>query len=219
MMTEERIKRFKEVASRRQPNLTVILENVHDQHNIGAVLRSADSVGMKEIFVLYSEPELSIKNIVLGKRTSSGARKWVDVHFYTDLKACFEHVRSNYDLILSTHLEGEPKSIYDLDLTQSVALLFGNEHDGVSEEALKHSDGNFIIPQMGMVQSLNISVACAVTLYEAFRQRLEKGFYHDNKPLPEIEQQALFEEYVKRHESKATRKKAFNQDWRKNVEE
>lgn len=218
-MTPERENRFREIASRRQHNLTVILENVHDQHNIGAVLRTADSVGIKEIFVLYSEPELAVKNIVLGKRTSSGARKWVDVHFYTDLKACFEHVRENYDLVLSTHLDEEPKSIYDIDLTQSVALLFGNEHDGVSKEALKHSDGNFIIPQMGMVKSLNISVACAVTLYEAFRQRDAKGFYTENKPMAEAAQNALYEEYAKRHESKATRKKAFNQDWRENVEE
>ncbi len=218
-MTPEREKRFREIASRRQPNLTVILENVHDQHNIGAVLRSADSVGLKEIFVLYSEPELSVKNIVLGKRTSSGARKWVDVHFYTDLEACFKHVRENYDLILSTHLDEEPKSIYDIDLTQSVALLFGNEHDGVSKEALKHSDGNFIIPQMGMVKSLNISVACAVTLYEAFRQRNDKGMYTNQKPMPEGDQMALYEEYLRRNESKLTRKKAFNQDWRGIVEE
>lgn len=218
-MTPERIKRFKEIASRRQSNLTVILENVHDQHNIGAVLRTADSVGLKEIFVLYSEPDLAVKNIVLGQRTSSGARKWVDVHFYTDLEACFEHVKKNYDVILSTHLDEKPKSVYELDLTQSVALLFGNEHDGVSEEALKHSDGNFIIPQMGMVKSLNISVACAITLYEAFRQRDNKGFYDENKPLPNAEQEALYEEYVKRHESKLTRRKVFNQDWRGIVDE
>jgi tRNA (guanosine-2'-O-)-methyltransferase len=218
-MTPEREKRFKTIASRRQHNLTVILENVHDQHNIGAVLRTADSVGLKEVFVLYSEPQLSVKNIVLGQRTSSGARKWVDVHFYTDLEACFEHVRKNYELILSTHLDETPKSIYDIDLTQSVALLFGNEHDGVSKEALKHSDGNFIIPQMGMVKSLNISVACAVTLYEAFRQRNTKGMYTDHKPMPEDAQDALYQEYKKRHESKLTRKKVFNQDWRGIVEE
>jgi tRNA (guanosine-2'-O-)-methyltransferase len=217
-MTPERTQRFKEIASIRQSNLTIILENVHDQHNIGAVLRTADSVGIKEIFVLYSEPELSVKNIVLGQKTSSGARKWVDVHFYTDLEACFKHVRENYEVILSTHLDEKPRSIYELDLTQSVALLFGNEHDGVSEAALNHSDGNFIIPQVGMVKSLNISVACAVTLYEAFRQRQEKGFYDENKPMSIEEQEALYEEYERRHVSKATRKKVFNQDWEENVD-
>ena len=212
-MTEERTERFKKVAAQRQNNLTIILENVHDQHNIGAVLRTADSVGIKEIYVLYSEPELAVKNINLGKRTSSGARKWVDVHFFTETKACFEKVRQNYSTILSTHLDENPTSLYELDLTQSVALLFGNESDGISAEALSYSDGNFIIPQMGMVKSLNISVACAITLYEALRQREKKGFYDDNKPMPPKEQEALFQEYAARHESKLTRKKAYNQDY------
>lgn len=201
-MVEKRRQLFKKVISRRQTSITVVLENVHDQHNIGAVMRTCDSIGIMEIFVLQSNPLYHASNITLGKRTSAGARKWVDVHFYTDPEKCFKHIRRKYDKVYATHLDAEAKDVYDLDLTESVALLFGNEQEGVSTEALAHCDGNFIIPQMGFVQSLNISVACAVTLYEAYRQRAEKGFYAENAPLDTEQQEALFKDYEERHKAK-----------------
>lgn len=204
-MTPERAAKFRRVASRRQPNLTVILENVHDPHNIGAVLRTCDSVGIKEIFVLYSEPQLNREHLELGKQSSSGARRWVDVHFYTNTKACFDHVKKNYQHIFSTHLSENAVSVYELDLCASVALLFGNERDGLSEEALGFSDGNFLIPQIGMVESLNISVACAVTLYEAFRQRKNEGYYKDNLLMKEQEIEQLFQHYARIHDTKDKR--------------
>ncbi|MFK7934614.1 MAG: TrmH family RNA methyltransferase, partial [Saprospiraceae bacterium] len=206
-ITDKRRAKFEQVVQRRQPNLTVIIENVHDFHNIGAVLRSCDSVGIMEIFVLYSDAHLTKNHLALGKRSSGGARKWVDVHFYTDVDACFEHVKSKYPTILATHLTTESKDLYELDLTQPVALLFGNEHKGVSEAALAYTDGNFTIPQMGMVESLNISVACAVTLYEAMRQRKEAGFYDKNTPLSDGEKAELFTEYRQRHEDRLKPKK------------
>jgi len=130
----------------------------------------------------------------------------VDVNFYTKIEPCFEHLRKNYDVVLATHLDEDAKSLFELDLTQSVALLFGNEHEGVSKEALALCDGNFIIPQVGMVQSLNISVACAVSIYEAKRQRLEKGFYTTNPPLTSDEQNLLYKDYARRHEMKIKNK-------------
>ena len=199
-MTPERKERFEKVVAQRQFDLTVILENVHDPHNIGAVLRSCDSVGIHEIFVLYTDKSLTEENLIVGKRSSSGARKWVDVHYFTDSKKCFKEVKKRYQKVFCTHLDNDAKDLYNLDLTQSVALLFGNEHEGVSEESLQFCDGNFIIPQMGMVKSLNISVACAVSLYEAARQRTEKGFYTFNPSRNESQREALLEEYIKRHE-------------------
>lgn len=196
-MNPNRLEKIKEVVKKRQNNFTVILEDVHDLHNLGAVMRSADSVGIQEVFVLYKET--NPKKIKLGKRTSAGARKWLDVHFYTDAKACFEHVRRKYDKIYCTHLAEDAKEVYDLDLTESVALLFGNEHKGVSESSLAEADGNFIIPQVGMVQSLNISVACAISLYEGYRQRKAKGFYDTNSPQSETQQTALLNHYFEKH--------------------
>ncbi len=199
-MTPERRERFREVALRRQRGLTVILENVHDDHNIGAVLRSCDAAGLRHIFVLHTEEGLRRKNVQLGKRTSAGARRWVDVHFYRDAPACFAHVRQECHFIFGTHLGTNSVSLHELDFTQNIALLFGNERDGLTEEVLSYCDGNFLIPMMGMTRSLNISVACAVTLYEAMRQRQVKGMYGENNPFPESERAALFEEYLRRHE-------------------
>ncbi len=198
-MNPRRAEKFRRVVSQRQTNLTVIMENVHDTHNIGAVLRSCDSVGVCEIFVLNTEPELIRKQVKIGKRTSMGTRRWVDVHLYTDAADCFKHVRSRYNTILATHLTKSAKSLYELDLTQSIALLFGNERDGLSTEALSYADGNFTIPQWGMAESLNISVACAVTLYEASRQRQINGFYTDNPTLNSESEQALLDDYHQRH--------------------
>ncbi len=195
----DRYDKIKELAARRQPDLTVVLENVHDPHNIGAVLRTCDSVGIKEIYVLYTDPDLARHFIAVGKRSSAGARKWVDVHLFTDAKACFEKVKTQYRHLWSTHLSADACSVYDLDLADSVALIFGNEHLGLSELALSYSNGNFIIPQMGMAQSLNISVACAVSLYEAYRQRQVKGYYDQHPDMSPEARKALLDDYLARH--------------------
>lgn len=174
----ERDKKLKNAAANRQHDLTVILENVHDPHNIGAVLRSCDAVGISEIFVI-SEKIAAIKSEKkIGKNSASGSRKWVKVHYFEDTTTCLKEVRKKYKFIFGTHLDSNSTSLYDLDLTASVALMFGNEHLGLSEEAVKGMDGNFTIPQVGMVQSLNVSVACAVSIFEAMRQRLVSGHYN-----------------------------------------
>lgn len=177
-MTKEREEKIKRVISKRQPDLTVIFENVHDPHNISAVMRTCDSVGIKEIFVLYTHNNKMTK---LGKKSSASALKWLEVNYFYDTEECFSDVRKKYNKIFSTRLTAQATSLYELNLTESVALVFGNEHEGVSELASSLSDGNFLIPQVGMIQSLNISVACAVTLYEAFRQRMKAGFYNSTR--------------------------------------
>jgi tRNA (guanosine-2'-O-)-methyltransferase len=173
-MTEDRQKRIESVLSRRQENITVVLENVFDPHNISAVMRSCDAVGVQEIYVLNTRVPWQKK---WGFRSSRSATKWLTVHQFTDLQECFVQVRSRYSSILTTHLATDSVSLYNLDLTQSVALVFGNEQMGVSEEVRALADGNFVIPQVGMILSLNISVACAVTLYEAYRQKNAAGHY------------------------------------------
>ena len=206
-MTEKRLEKIKDVAKKRQGDLTVVLNNVHDPHNIGAVLRTCDSVGIKEVYVLYNDDRLSEKNINLGKRAASSARKWVDVYMYTDVDKCMKDIKGKYDTIFGTHLSSESVSLYDLDLSKSVALVFGNEHAGISDEVLEFLDGNFIIPQVGMVQSLNISVSVAVSLYEALRQREKTNMYKENKTMSRSQQSALIEDYIARHENKYKGKK------------
>lgn len=177
-MTPERKEKLTAVLNKRQNDITVVLENVFDPHNISAVMRTCDAVGVQELFVLNTRIPRHKK---WGARSSSSAAKWLTVHQYTDLNECVQVLRRRYRNILTTHLSGDAKSLYRLNLTEPVALVFGNEHAGVSEEMLAVADGNFIIPQVGIIRSLNISVACAVTLYEAYRQKEQAGHYEQPK--------------------------------------
>jgi tRNA (guanosine-2'-O-)-methyltransferase len=177
-MTTERQKKIESVLAKRQNNLTVVLENVFDPHNISAVMRSCDAVGIMEIYVLNTKIPRHTK---WGERSSSSAHKWLTVHQHSNISECLQELKKKYEKILTTHLSSDAVSLYEADLTEKVALVFGNEHDGVSEELRTLCDGNFIIPQVGMIRSLNISVACAVTLYEAFRQKQKAGHYQKQK--------------------------------------
>jgi tRNA (guanosine-2'-O-)-methyltransferase len=173
-MTPERYERLTSVLNKRQPNLTIVLENVFDPHNISAVMRTADAVGIQDIFILNNKIPPHRK---WGAKSSSSAAKWLTVHQYTNADECFAELRKRYNKIYTTHLSTDAVGLHELNLTDSVALVFGNEHSGVSDEIISMADGNFIIPQVGIIKSLNISVACAVTLYEAYRQKSIAGHY------------------------------------------
>ena len=190
-MTPERYQRLLHVLNKRQNNLAVVLENVFDPHNISAVMRSCDAVGIQDVYVLNSKIPRHKK---WGAKSSSSAAKWLSIHQFTDVQTCFEALRKRYDKILTTHLSSDAVEIYDIDFTQSLALVFGNEHAGVSEEIRALADGNFIIPQVGIIKSLNISVACAVTIYEACRQKRRAGHY-DLPALPEPRFNTLLKEW------------------------
>ena len=168
--------------TKKQPTLTVVFENVHDPHNVSAVIRTCDAVGVLDVHGIYygrnTFPEL-------GKKSSSSARKWVDVHLHQNVDDCYGALREQGFSIYSTHISNTSTLLYDLDLTKPCALVFGNEHDGVSADACEKADANFIIPQVGVIKSLNISVACAVALYEAHRQRLQAGMYDVPQLTPE----------------------------------
>jgi tRNA (guanosine-2'-O-)-methyltransferase len=190
-MTPEREQRLKNVLEKRRNDLTVVLENVFDPHNISAVMRTCDAVGVQDVYVLNTKIG---KHKKWGARSSSSAAKWLTIHQYSDAAVCFAELRKKYPLILTTHLSSSAVSLYGIDFTGPVALVFGNEHDGVSEEIRALADGNFVIPQVGMIRSLNISVACAVSLYEAFRQKHAAGLY-ERPGLPEQTHEALWKDW------------------------
>jgi tRNA (guanosine-2'-O-)-methyltransferase len=173
-MTPEREIRIRKVLDKRQDNLVIVLENVFDPHNISAVMRTCDAVGVQDIYVLNTRIPRHKK---WGAKSSSSAAGWLTVHQYDDAGGCFAAVRRQVDRVFTTHLSGDAVSLYEMKLTGRIALVFGNEHSGVSEEIRVFSDGNFAIPQVGIIRSLNISVACAVTLYEAYRQKFVAGQY------------------------------------------
>lgn len=190
-MTPEREQRLKNVLHKRQPDLTVVLENVFDPHNISAVMRTCDAVGIQDMYVLNTKISRHKK---WGAKSSSSAAKWLTIHEHSDASVCFAELRKKFPLILTTHLSSSAVSLYEIDFTNPVALIFGNEHDGVSEEIRSLADGNFVIPQVGMIRSLNISVACAVSLYEAFRQKQAAAHYNKIK-LTETDQQTLWKNW------------------------
>ncbi len=172
--TEQRVNKIASVLSRRQLDLTVVAENISDPHNLSAMLRSCDAVGIARICLVYHSGQ---PFPALGQSSSASARKWVETLKFRSIGECYNFLRQQDFKIYTTHLAKDAISLYELDLTQKVALVFGNEHSGVSDEAVGLADDNFLIPQVGMIQSLNISVACAVSIYEAFRQRLLAGKY------------------------------------------
>lgn len=173
--TERRRERVAAVLARRQPDLTVVLENVHDPHNVSAVLRSCDAVGILAVHVVYTVEEAPAG--AFARTTSASAAKWVEVRRHASIAACYAALRAEGFAILATAVGPGSGDLYETDLTRPTAVVFGNEMRGVSPEALAAADGAVAIPMMGMVQSLNISVACAVTLYEALRQRRAAGMY------------------------------------------
>ena len=179
-MTPERIERLTNVLAKRQPGLTVVLENVSDPHNISAVMRTCDAVGVQDVYILNTKIGL---HEMWSAKSSSSAAKWLTVHQFTNAEECFAALRKNFSKIYTTHLSTDAVDLYELNLTESVALVFGNEHSGVSDDIIGMADGNFLIPQVGIIKSLNISVACAVSLYEAYRQKKIAGHF-DNINLP-----------------------------------
>ena len=154
-------------------------------------MRTADAVGLQDIYILNTKIPRHKK---WGAKSSSSAAKWLTVHQFDNAEECFSSLRKRYSTILTTHLSSDAVSLHEIDLAKSIALVFGNEHSGVSDEIRALADGNFIIPQVGIIRSLNISVACAVTLYEAFRQKTNAGHYN-RQGLEDVRYKELLDEW------------------------
>jgi tRNA (guanosine-2'-O-)-methyltransferase len=177
--TERRVERVRAVLRRRQPDLTIVLEDVHDPHNASAVLRTCDAVGVLRVHLVYVQerpPRGSFSRTVSGS-----AAKWLQIERHRSIEACYAALRADGFAILATAIRPESVDLYDADLTRPIAFVFGNEHRGVSPAAINGADASLVIPMMGMIQSLNISVACAICLYETLRQRRTAGLYDQSR--------------------------------------
>jgi tRNA (guanosine-2'-O-)-methyltransferase len=173
-ISERRRDKFEAALSRRQPDLAVVMENIWDPHNVGAILRTADAVGIPEVHLLYHRESFpDLKRI--GKQSSASAKKWLDFRRHDNPTDCIHFLREMGFTIYASRLDRDAMSLYDIDATKPSAFVLGNESRGVSEEITALADCVYMIPMIGMVQSLNVSVAAAVTLYEALRQRLAAG--------------------------------------------
>ena len=191
--TEKRKNKIVSVIKARQNSLSVVLENIHDPHNVSAIFRTCDAVGVPKVSLVYDIDQFP----KIGKKSSASALKWVEKEKYKSINECYDSLHENGFKIYASALSENAKNLYELDLTKKVAIVLGNEHRGVSGHAAELADEKFLIPMYGMVQSLNVSVAAAVILYEAMRQRYEKGMY-EKSDKNDQELELLFEKWSKR---------------------
>ena len=170
-MTPEREKKIRDVAARRFATLAVIVERVDDPHNLGAILRTCDAVGVGEVHLVYAASR-GPRMRELKTKSAASAAKWLTIKRWTSVSSCVSSLhRRGFKIHVAALAEGG-KPQWELNLKTKVAIAVGNEHDGASPKLLQLADGVVTIPMRGMVQSLNVSVATAVILEDALRQRL-----------------------------------------------
>lgn len=188
-MNLERYNRIQQVLKARQADLTLCLEEVHKPNNVSAVIRSADATGIHKIHAVWPNEMRTLSH------TSAGARNWVEVDTHDCIEDAITELKAQGMQVLVTNLSETAVDFRDIDYTKPTAIILGSEKVGASEQAKKLADQDIIIPMVGMVQSLNVSVASAVILYEAQRQRQAAGMY-DNEVSsvdPETIHRLLFE--------------------------
>ena len=171
-MTRERSTRLDAVLAMRQPDLTVFAENLHKPRNFSAMVRNCDAVGINEMHVSRGEDDIRTH-----WNTSQGAEKWMRIKTHADSGSACDHLAANGFQLVAAHLGKTAVDYRELDYTQPTALVLGTELFGVSDTTLSFVNRQISIPMMGVSQSLNVSVACAIVLYEAQRQRQAAGMY------------------------------------------
>ncbi|ADD26977.1 tRNA (guanosine(18)-2'-O)-methyltransferase TrmH [Meiothermus ruber] len=205
-MTPERLARIRAVLNKRQPDLTVLMERVHKPHNFSAILRSCDAVGVLEAHAIPAKhgipnleeaEDLSLKGKTFNE-TSGSAAKWVGLQLHADTASAFAHLKARGFQVLAAHFSERAVDYRQADYTRPTCILLGTEKWGVSPEAAELADAHILIPMVGMVQSLNVSVAAAVILFEAQRQRLQAGFYEQVRLAPE-QYEAVLQSWMARH--------------------
>ncbi len=187
-MTENRLNKMRSVLDKRQLDLRVFLEKVHKPHNLSAILRSCDAVGVDKAHAVLPDEMYRVN-----RRHSAGNGQWVDVEVHDDSVAAINELQAQGFKVYAANLTEDSVCYTSVDYTVPSVILLGTEKYGVTPEASKAVDQNIVIPMMGMGQSLNVSVAAAVILYEAQRQRMEKGMYESVKFDKQTYKTKLFE--------------------------
>lgn len=190
-MAEKRFHRVKSVLDRRQTDLTVCLDEVHKHHNLSAIVRTADAVGCHHIHAVWPQEQRRLTN-----NTSGGSKNWVETHMHEHIDEAVATIREQNPgvQLLATNLSDTAVDFREIDYTKPTAIIVGQERLGISDRALEHADQHIVIPMQGMVQSLNVSVAAALILYEAQRQRDAAGLYQRTDMMdPVVKHKLLFE--------------------------
>jgi tRNA (guanosine-2'-O-)-methyltransferase len=187
-MTPERHQRINDMLDKRQPDLTVCMEGVHKTHNLAAVVRTADAIGVSDVHAGWKNERMRVSG-----GSAAGSQNWIDVHNYTNTAEAIAELKKQNMQVLVTNLSATAVDFREIDYTKPTAIILGQEKFGASQTALDLADQDIIIPMVGMVQSLNVSVACSVVLYEAQRQRQLAGMYNTPSLSHQRRQRTLFE--------------------------
>ena len=171
-MTPERARRIRETLDRRQPDLRVITDSVHKGHNLSAIVRSCDAFG-----VLWLHAVVADRDFRTFRSTAMGSQRWVEIRRHGAIDDAMSAVRGEGLQIVCAHLDERAVDYREVDFTRPTAILMGAEKQGPSAAAIACADATITIPMVGMVESFNVSVATAILLAEAHRQREAAGCY------------------------------------------
>ena len=189
MVNAERQARLKAVLAARLDSPAFILEQVHDPHNISAVLRTLEGLGLHRVFVIEASAGFDVNT-----KVTQGADKWLDIQRHRDIGACMDAVRARGYRVLSTAMDAEA-TVDDIDWSQPAAVVMGNEHDGVSPALEAHVDQRFRVPMAGFSQSFNVSVATALIAYAATRH-IRGTAAEASHAIPDAERERRYHDYL-----------------------
>lgn len=192
-LTDARKMRLTSVLEKRQPDLTLVLNNIHDPHNVSAILRSCDAFGVFGIHLYYTKERFP----ALANSSSGSAKKWVELTRHREAGTMIGALREQGMQIIGTGFSATARPLMEIDFTRPTAIVLGNEHRGMDPDVKAFVPDELFIPMFGMVQSLNVSVAAATILYEAMRQRRAAGMY-DTTPLSSEQFEEVYGEWCKR---------------------
>ena len=187
-MTPERYRRLRQVLQARQTDLTVVMDWVHKPHNFNAIIRSCDAVGVFEAhYIPVEEGYRPLTN------TAKGSQKYVVAHQHDCFADVAAQLKGSGHQLLAAHLSADAVDYREMDYTRPTAIVMGAELEGLSPSTAELVDQHIVIPMVGMVESLNVSVACALILYEAQRQRQAAGMYQQQSLDQATYDRVLFE--------------------------
>ena len=192
----QRLERLKKVLANRTVSITLVLENLHKDYNISAILRTCESFGIQDVHVVPQPGEGKVF-----KTITQGCHKWLSIHRHDDVISCFGDLRNLGYRILAGAFGERSLPLEETDFSGKVALVFSNELDGANPEVVDNVDGFFVIPMAGFSQSLNVSVAAGIVLYHVLRYKREKG--EELQRIPPDEAGRLMEEWLRKSVRKA----------------
>jgi tRNA (guanosine-2'-O-)-methyltransferase len=187
-MTPERYSKIKDVLKKRQMDLTVIMDNIHKPHNFNAIVRTCDAVGIQDVQYIPVTKGYRQLNYY-----AKGSQKWVEAHRYLDFSTVANEFKGNGFQLLAAHFSDKAVDYREIDYTVPTAIVMGTELAGISDKTAEIVDQHIVVPMQGMVASLNVSVASAVILFEAQKQRLAAGMYQQRSMADERYYKLLFE--------------------------